>query len=69
MPAAMEKRLKAEAKKKGLKGKAADAYVYGTMNKAGVMKGNKITQKGKAMEKKDRAKFRTTRKTSRKKKK
>ena len=35
MPKAMERKLKAEARKKGLKGKAADRYVYGTMRKQG----------------------------------
>ena len=35
MPKAMERKLKAQARKKGLKGKRADAYVYGTMRKAG----------------------------------
>lgn len=35
MPAKMEKALKKEAKKKGLKGKKAGAYVYGTMRKTG----------------------------------
>ena len=35
MPKKMEKALKSQAKKKGLKGKKADAYVYGTMRKAG----------------------------------
>ncbi len=35
MPKAMEKKLKSEAKKKGLSGKRADAYVYGTMRKNG----------------------------------
>ncbi len=35
MPKAMEKELKKEASKKGLKGKRADAYVYGTMRKTG----------------------------------
>lgn len=35
MPEKMEKALKAEAKKKGLKGARADAYVYGTMRKTG----------------------------------
>lgn len=35
MPKKMEKELKAEAKKKGLKGDRASAYVYGTMRKAG----------------------------------
>jgi len=31
----MERRLKAEAHKKGLSGDKADAYVYGTMRKSG----------------------------------
>jgi hypothetical protein len=35
MPKAMERKLKAEAKKKGLKGERADAYVYGTLRKTG----------------------------------
>ena len=35
MPKKMEQALKKEAKKKGLKGPAAGAYVYGTMRKTG----------------------------------
>lgn len=35
MPKKLEKELKAEAKKKGMKGKRADKYVYGTMRKTG----------------------------------
>lgn len=35
MPLEMEKNLKRQAKKKGLKGDRADAYVYGTMRKTG----------------------------------
>ena len=35
MPKAMEKALKKEAKKKGLHGERANAYVYGTMRKTG----------------------------------
>ena len=35
MPKKMERELKSEAKKKGLKGARADAYVYGTMRKTG----------------------------------
>lgn len=31
----MEEALKREAKKKGLKGEKADAYVYGAMRKSG----------------------------------
>lgn len=35
MPKAMEKKLKAEAKKKGLGKERTGAYVYGTMRKTG----------------------------------
>lgn len=35
MPKALEKELKKEAKRKGLHGDRADAYVYGTMRKTG----------------------------------
>lgn len=35
MPKAMERSLKATARKKGLTGKRAMAYVYGTMRKKG----------------------------------
>ena len=35
MPKELERKLKAEAKKKGLTGKRAAAYVWGTMRKTG----------------------------------
>lgn len=35
MPKALEEKLKREAKKKGLKGKRAAAYVFGTLRKTG----------------------------------
>jgi hypothetical protein len=35
MPEKMEKELKKAAKKKGLKGRRAGAFVYGTMRKTG----------------------------------
>jgi hypothetical protein len=35
MPKAVEDRLKKEASEKGLKGKEANKYVYGTMRKMG----------------------------------
>lgn len=35
MPKEMERQLNKEAKKKGLTGERADAYVYGTMRKTG----------------------------------
>ena len=41
-----EAALKAGAKKKGLSGKRADAYTYGTLNNMGLMHGNKATRKG-----------------------
>lgn len=52
MPAFLENALRHSGQKKGLKGKALDRYVYGSMNKIGAMKGNKITAKGEAMEEK-----------------
>lgn len=35
MPKEMEEALKKEARKKGLTGKRANAYIYGTMRKKG----------------------------------
>lgn len=35
MPKKLEQRLKREAARKGLKGKRADAYVYGTLRRTG----------------------------------
>lgn len=35
MPVALERKLKAQAKKKGMSKKKAAAYVYGTMRKTG----------------------------------
>jgi len=52
MPNFLEKRLKQEAASRGFEGRKADAYVYGTMNNLGAMRGNKETPKGRAMEKK-----------------
>ena len=56
MPAFLEKKLQAQAAKHGKSGKTADRYVYGAVNNIGAMKGNKITAKGKAMQKKHDAK-------------
>ena len=42
----MEAKMRRHAKKKGMKGRRADNVVYGTMNKAGMMHGNKVTAKG-----------------------
>lgn len=41
-----ESALKKEARKKGLKGRRADRYVYGALNHAGLMHGNKPTASG-----------------------
>lgn len=35
MPKKLERKLKAEARKKGFTGTRADAYVYGTLRKTG----------------------------------
>jgi len=35
MPKKLEKKLKRSAKKKGLKGKRKNAYIFGTMRKLG----------------------------------
>jgi len=35
MPKALEKKLKAQTRKKGLGKKRADAYIYGTLRKTG----------------------------------
>ena len=63
MPQFLEDRLKAEAAKKGLSGRHADAYVFGTMNHIGAMHGNRETAKGRAMDAmhaRDRGTGRTT---------
>ena len=35
MPKALEKKLKKQARRSGLKGKRANAYIYGTLRKTG----------------------------------
>ena len=45
MPKKIEKALKKSASKKGLTGKRANAYIYGSLNNMGYMKGNKKTRK------------------------
>ena len=52
MPKFLENRLKAEAARKGFKGKRAAKYVYGAMNNMGAMRGNRETAKGAAMARK-----------------
>ena len=39
MPKRLERKLRAQAKEKGFGKERTDAYVYGTMNKLGLMKG------------------------------
>jgi hypothetical protein len=48
----LEDKLQAQAAKKGYSGKRADAYTYGTLNNMGAMHGSKITEKGRAMDRK-----------------
>lgn len=52
MPKFLEQKLEREAAAKGKTGRSAAAYVYGTMNNLGAMRGSKETAKGRAMEKK-----------------
>lgn len=52
MPAFLENKLRAEARKRGKTGRAAARYIYGAMNNMGAMRGNKETAKGKRMERK-----------------
>jgi hypothetical protein len=52
VPKFLENALRHEAAKKGLRGKHADRYVFGSMNNIGAMRGSKETPKGAAMERK-----------------
>lgn len=69
MPLFLEKKLRAEAAKKGKTGKAADAYIYGAMNNMGAMRGSKVTAKGEKMEEKHEKKMGTDTKAEEKKEK
>lgn len=60
MPAFLEAKLR----KNVPKGVDPDRYVYGAMNNMGAMKGNKVTPKGKRMQKKHDVKMRGSRKLS-----
>lgn len=57
MPQFLKRRLKSEAAKKGLSGRAAARYVYGAMNDMGAMHGNRETGKGAEMERKHERKL------------
>lgn len=48
MPKKLEKELKAEAKRKGMKGERANAYVYGTLRKTGWKPDRELKRHGKA---------------------
>jgi len=50
MPKFLENRLKREAQSKGMTGRQADSYVYGTMNNLGAMHGSAETAKGRRMD-------------------
>lgn len=50
MPKFLEAKLKAEAASKGLTGRRAAAYTYGTLNDLGAMRGNQETDTGRAMD-------------------
>lgn len=55
MPKFLEDKLRANVPT----GVDADRYVYGAMNNMGAMRGNKITAKGRRMEKKHAEKMRS----------
>ena len=52
MPEFLEKDLSKAADDSGLTGDDKAGYIYGTMNKIGAMHGNKLTAKGRSMQKK-----------------
>lgn len=56
MPAKMERELKAEARKKGLKGEAFDRYVYGALRKTGWKPKKRKSTNGKAKKKTQKTK-------------
>lgn len=53
MPAFLEAKLRANVPR----GVDPDRYVYGALNNMGAMRGNKVTSKGKRMQKKHEAKL------------
>ena len=55
MPKFLERKLKTQAAKEGLTGKAANRYAFGALNNMGAMRGNVETPKGKAMDAKHAA--------------
>jgi hypothetical protein len=59
LPKFLEKILQTAAAAKGLTGRAADRYTFGTMNNIGAVRGNVETSKGRRMDAKHAAKMRT----------
>lgn len=57
MPEFLEKKIGAEADKKGFSGKRKDRYVFGALNNQGLMKGSSLTRKGAAVERKHETKM------------
>ncbi len=57
MPKFLEERLRAEAAAKGFSGRRADRYTFGALNNMGAMRGNKVTAKGRRMERKHAKKY------------
>ena len=57
MPQFLEAKLASEAASKGFSGKQANHYIYGAMNNMGAIRGNKITAKGRSMQRKHNAKM------------
>ena len=57
MPKFLEDKLAAEARKKGFTGRRAARYEYGALNNMGAMRGNKVTAKGEAMQRKHQRKM------------
>lgn len=43
-----ETALRKSARKRGLTGKRADRLIYGTLNKIGLLKGNRATRRGRS---------------------
>lgn len=52
MPEFLERDLASSAAKEHITGERRKRYIFGAMNRIGAMRGNKITAKGRRMEKK-----------------
>jgi hypothetical protein len=69
MPVFLENKLASEAASRGMTGRHAAAYVYGTLNDLGAMHGNKETAKGRAMDAKHKRDMKAGRAESQRRKK